>query len=134
MYLLKIQAEIHITAVLIINLKGPNIHKKLHTSLSDCGFTYIYVQTYPYSHYTKQGISIQNMKLQQCNSNSYLHRIQIIFTMGKLRLSVLYRPLQKATKKKGTELNPISLVLQAFIPAKHCWLHFRSLYHVSAFH
>lgn len=100
MYLLKIQAEIHITAVLIINLKGPNIHKKLHTSLSDCGFTYIYVQTYPYSHYTKQGISIQNMKLQQCNSNSYLHRIQIIFTMGKLRLSVLYRPLQKSKKEE----------------------------------
>lgn len=37
--LLKIRAEIHITAGLIKNLKSPNIHKKLHTSLSVCGYT-----------------------------------------------------------------------------------------------
>lgn len=63
MYLLKIQAEIHIPAVLIVNKKSPNIHKKLHISLSDCGYTQVYEQTCLYSHLTKQGISIQDMKL-----------------------------------------------------------------------
>lgn len=66
-----IQAEIYITTVggggwryEEEKTHKNNHHKKSHISLSDCGSAYIYVQIYPYSWQTKQGIPIQEKKLQ----------------------------------------------------------------------
>lgn len=53
----------------------------------------------------------------------------------KLRLCQCFTDHYKKQQRRKAEIVKSDLsCLQPFIPAKHCWLHFRSLCHVPGFH